>query len=209
MATIQATKRNGTGKGVARELRRTGRLPAILYGGPDGNVNLSLDSRAWLNILEKEGANLRVESQELLVEGEKQEKVLMRGLQIHPVTGMPVHVDFMRFDPDRKIVVMVPVHVLDEAECAGLREGGILQTVRHELEVHCRAGKIPHAIEVSIKGLRIGESVHLRDITFPEGVEVFSEVNYTLVAVVAVKAEQADEESQTPGPTQTPSATPS
>ncbi|HIJ85134.1 MAG TPA: 50S ribosomal protein L25/general stress protein Ctc [Magnetococcales bacterium] len=195
MALIKATKRDGTGKGVARQLRRDGRIPAVLYGGGKGkgNVNLALELRAFLKTLEVEGSNIRVKVIDLNIEGVGNEKVLMRGLQIHPVSGWPEHVDFMRFDAHQKIQVMIPVHVMDEDQCPGLRDGGILQLVQHELDIHCQAGAIPEAIHISIKGLEIGHSVHLRDIQLPPGSEVYGDQSMTIVSIVGVKAEQAED----------------
>ncbi|MBF0108098.1 MAG: 50S ribosomal protein L25/general stress protein Ctc [Magnetococcales bacterium] len=195
MAIIKATKRDGTGKGVARQLRRDGRVPAVLYGGPKtkSNINLSLELRELLKTLEIEGTNIRVKVIDLVIDGVGTEKSLMRGLQLHPVSGRPVHVDFMRFDAHQKIQVMVPIHVVDEDQSPGIRSGGILQLVQHEMEIHCQAGAIPEAIEVSIKGLEIGHSIHLRDIQLPAGTEVHGDQNMTIVTLIGVKAEQVEE----------------
>ncbi|MBF0415115.1 MAG: 50S ribosomal protein L25/general stress protein Ctc [Magnetococcales bacterium] len=194
MALIKAAKRDGTGKGVARQLRRDGRIPAVLYGGAKENINLSLELRGLLKTLEVEGSNIRVKVIDLDIEGGKKEKALMRGLQVHPVSGWPVHVDFMRFDAHQKIHVKVPIHVVDEDQCPGVRAGGILQLVQHEMEILCQAGDIPEAIHVSIKGLEMGHSIHLRDIQLPPGAtEVHDDQSMTIVTIVGVKAEQVDD----------------
>lgn len=193
MALIKATKRDGTGKGVARQLRRDGRIPAVVYGSKKSNVNISLELRGLLKTLEVEGSNIRVKVIDLEVEGGVNEKVLMRGLQVHPVSGRPVHVDFMRFDALQKIQVMIPVHLVDEDQCPGIRSGGIVQLVQHELDVHCQAGSIPEVISISVKGLEIGHSIHLRDIQLPPGAEVYGDVNMTIVTISGVKAEQAED----------------
>ncbi|MBF0422609.1 MAG: 50S ribosomal protein L25/general stress protein Ctc [Magnetococcales bacterium] len=198
MALIKATKRDGTGKGVARKLRRDGQIPAVLYGGSKENLNLSLELRGLLKTLEIEGSNIRVKVIDLAIEGAKNEKALMRGLQVHPVSGRPVHVDFMRYDAHQKIQVMIPIHVVDEDQCPGIKAGGILQLVQHEMEIHCQAGAIPEAIHVSIKGLEMGHSIHLRDITLPVGSEVHGDQNMTIVTIIGVKAEQIDESAERP-----------
>lgn len=192
MATIHAEKRDGIGKGVSRQLRREGRVPAVVYGAGRENINLSLEKKEWLTIFEKEGMYLRTRKQTLLIEGQDGETVLVRGVQRHPVTGFPVHVDFLRFDAGRMIIVMVPVRILDEAECPGIRGGGILQVVRRELEVRSRSGEIPSTVDISVKGLNLGGSIHIEDVIFPEGVEVSTEVNFTVVTIVNVKAEEPD-----------------
>ena len=204
MAMINAQSREGVGKGVARKLRREGRVPAVLYGGGRDNRNLSVDIREWMALVEQEGTSLRTNSQNLVVDAESRVAVLLRGFQIHPVTGGPVHVDFMRFDPNQKVEVAVPVKVVDEEKSPGIKEGGILQMVRRELDVRCRAGDIPNFFEISIEKMGIGDSIHIDDIEMPEGVEVPREVNFTILAVVGVKAEEleegavAEEEGDTP-----------
>lgn len=193
MALIKATRRDGTGKGVARQLRRDGRIPGVLYGGRKENINLSLDLRALLKTLEVEGEHIRIKVIDLDIEGVGMEKVLMRGLPVHPVSGRPEHVDFMRFDARQKIQVMIPVHVVDESLSPGIKAGGILQLVQHELDVHCQAGAIPDAIVISVKGLEIGHAIHLKDIALPPGAEVYGDQNMSIVSIVGVKAEQAEE----------------
>ncbi|MBF0142216.1 MAG: 50S ribosomal protein L25/general stress protein Ctc [Magnetococcales bacterium] len=211
MATIQARSREGAGKGVARKLRREGRVPAVIYGGGGGNANISLDRHEWVLLMFREGSQLRTRKQDLVLDGGRQEPVLLRGLQLHPVDGLPLHVDFLRFNVDMMIQVAVPVHVIDEADAPGLKSGGIVQVVRHELEVHCKAGDIPARIDVSIAGLQIGHSIHINDIPLPPGVQVDSEDNFAVLAMVGVKAEPVGEgeEGAVAAAPEAPEATPS
>ncbi|MBF0295991.1 MAG: 50S ribosomal protein L25/general stress protein Ctc [Magnetococcales bacterium] len=192
MATIQAQSRAGLGTGNARQLRRAARLPAILYGGNDANSTLSLDLKEWLKLLDTEGSALRTHHQELLIDGNQKVAVLMRDYQIHPVTGLPLHVDFMRFDPSQVIHVSVPVHVVDEAKSPGIKMGGILEIICKDLDVHGRADRIPDAIEISVASLGIGDSIHIQDIQLPDGVEVSAEENFTILTMVGVHGEAAE-----------------
>ncbi|MBF0308931.1 MAG: 50S ribosomal protein L25/general stress protein Ctc [Magnetococcales bacterium] len=194
MATIQATVRSGTGKGVARKLRVVGKLPAVMYGAGQPVLNLTLEAKEWKSVFFKEGSGLRTHPQTLQIEGVGRVLALMRDFQVHPVTGVFEHVDFLRFDPNRRAEVMVPVVILDEAICPGVKRGGMVQVVAHELEVHCLAGQIPDQIEISVKDLDIGDSIHIQDVKLPEGAEVPSEDNFTIVAVVGVKSEESGEE---------------
>ena len=196
MSNINALSRDGIGKGVARKLRREGRIPANLYGAGRPNLNLSLDGREWMDLVEKNGTTLRTNRQALLVDSQQREVVLLRGFQVHPVTGNPVHVEFMRFDPKQKVEIMVPVVIEGEEKSPGVKEGGMLQTVRHELEVHCLAGDIPNQITISVAHLEIGDVIHIEDIELPPGVEVHTDVNFTIATVVGIKAEQAEEEAE-------------
>ncbi len=192
MLNINAQTRNDVGKGVARQLRRDGRIPANLYGAGRPNRNLSLDSKEWMDLVEKHGSGLRTNRQNMVIDEKLRVAVLLRDFQIHPVSGNPVHVDFMRFDPNQKLEIMVPVEIAGEEECPGIKEGGVLQTVRRELEVSCLAGNIPNEIIISVANLTIGDSIHIEDITLPEGVEVHTDVNFTIAAIVGVQAEEVD-----------------
>lgn len=194
MATINAQSREGAGKGVARKLRREGRVPAVLYGGGKQNRNLSLSAKEWYDLVEKEGSGLRTNRQSLVIDSEVRVMVLLRGFQVHPLKGTAVHVDFARFDPNQKIEVSIPVSVVGEDVCPGVKAGGIVQTVRRELDISCLAGNLPDQIVVSIEKLEIGDSIHIEDIQLPQGVEVHTEVNFTIVTVVGVKAEAVETE---------------
>lgn len=193
MAMIQAQERTGAGKGVARKLRRAGRIPAVLYGGGQPNVNLSLDAKEWGMLLSREQSSLRTQRQNMVIDGTRRAQVLMRDVQFHPLSGLSVHADFMRFDPNQRVDLAVPVQVVGEEDCPGIKEGGVLQTVRHELEVSCLAKDVPNFIKISVGGMAIGDSIHIDDVVLPEGVTVHREVNFTIVAVVAVKAETVAE----------------
>ena len=194
MAIINAQTRDGAGKGVARKLRREGRIPAVLYGAGKPNINLSLDANEWNMLVAKEQTALRTFRQDMLINKTRRVPVLMRGFQTHPLSGNPMHVDFTRFDPTQKIELFVPVNVVGEEQCPGIKEGGILQVVRRELEVSCLAKDVPNAIEISVEGMEIGHSIHIDDIQLPPGVEVHREVNFTIITVVSVKAEAVAEE---------------
>lgn len=194
MATINAQTRDGAGKGVARKLRRQGKIPAVLYGGGQPNINLFLDAREWNILVSKEQTALRTHRQDMLIDSSRRVPVLMRGFQTHPLSGAAVHVDFTRFDPTQRIELFVPVNVVGEELCPGIKEGGVLQTVRRELEIRCLAKDVPNAIEISVETLGTGQSIHIDDIQLPAGVEVQREVNFTILAIVAVKAETVTEE---------------
>lgn len=192
MATIQAVKRAGTGKGVARKLRVEGRLPAVVYGSGQPNLNLSLEKKEIMTLVAAMGSDLRTSPQTLVVDGKTKIAVLVRDMQRNPVTGWPEHLDFLRFDPTKKVEVHVPTHVLDEVESPGVKMGGLLQHVTRELVVHCLAGEIPHSLDVSVAGMEIGQSIHLRDLKLPKGVEVMGDPSLTIVTIVGKQAEESE-----------------
>ncbi|MBF0124013.1 MAG: 50S ribosomal protein L25/general stress protein Ctc [Magnetococcales bacterium] len=189
MAIIHAESRSGTGKGVARRLRRQGRIPAVLYGGGQGNVNLSLDLRSWVQLVNKLRDDLRTDQHELIIDGQAGSAVLVRGIERDPVTWIPLHVDFLRFDPNSEVDAEVPVHVVDEEKSAGVKRGGAVHLICHSLAVRCRAGNIPRGIEISVAHLDIGDSVHVNDVRLPEGVELHSDTNFAVVTVAGVQGE--------------------
>lgn len=192
MAIIQAQTREGLGKGASRFLRRQARVPAVLYGGTRQNRNLSLDRKELLKLLETEGSGLRTHRQDMVIDGDIRVAVLLRDYQIHPISGMPEHVDFMRFDPNQIIQVEVPIRLKDEETCVGLKAGGMLDLIQKEVEVQCRADDLPNFLEVSVAKLEIGDAIHVRDLQLPEGVHINAEDNFTVVTVVGVLGEAAE-----------------
>ncbi len=194
MATINAEEREGTGKGVARLMRREGSLPAVLYGGGKDNVNLSLNSKEWMDVVEKNGSSLRTQRQTLVI-GSAKQMVLLRGFQTHPVTGNPVHVDFMRFNPKQKVEIEVPVILLGQDLCPGVKAGGMVEQIRRTLEVQCLAGDIPENFEISVATMDIGDSVHIEDIEMPKGVIVNTDANFTIVNISAPVLEEVETEA--------------
>jgi len=110
------------------------------------------------------------------------------------MTGVPLHVDFLRMDPNRVIDIEVPVTIIGQEECPGLKRGGTLNVVRRRLEVWCKAGEIPADIEVDVSTLDIGDVVHVEEVTLPEGAEIRTDVNFTVVGVVGAMAEKAEVE---------------
>ncbi|MEO5354660.1 MAG: 50S ribosomal protein L25/general stress protein Ctc [Magnetococcus sp. XQGC-1] len=199
MAVINATTRTGTGKGVARKLRREGRVPAVLYGGGQPNINLSLNAKEWDDLLFKEKTGLRTHRQEMVIDNSNRTLVLMRASQIHPLSGNTVHVDFTRFDPNQEIEISIPIHILDEERCPGVKAGGMLQMVHRELDVTCLAGKVPDQIDISVAHLEMGHSIHVQDISLPEGVRFHGESDMAILTIVAVRSEAVDAETETAG----------
>ncbi|WP_130469966.1 50S ribosomal protein L25/general stress protein Ctc [Candidatus Magnetaquicoccus inordinatus] len=193
MAVINARTRYGTGKGVARKLRREGALPAVLYGAGQANINLSLNAKEWEDLLAREKSGLRTHPQELVIDGSNRNMVMMRGYQVHPLSGLAEHVDFVRFDPNHEIEIAIPIHLVGEDKCPGVKAGGILQIIHRELDIACLAGNVPDYIEVSVAKLDIGHSIHIQDVKLPDGVEARGEEDMTIVTVVAVRAEVVDE----------------
>jgi large subunit ribosomal protein L25 len=186
---LKAWVRGRTGKGGARGVRREGRVPGIIYGDNTKPLNIALDYRViWQQI---HTGHFQSTIFMIDLDGTKT-RVIPRDVQLDPVRDFPIHVDFMRVSKDSLVNVEVPVHFLNEAASPGLKRGGILNVVRHEIEVRCPADAIPESFEVDLTGLEIGDSVHISAIKLPEGVRpTIAERDFTVATIVGRAAEEA------------------
>lgn len=184
---INAKTRTTTGNGPARVLRREGRIPAVLYGPKTEPVKLSVEIHELELAFKKTAAtqaliNLVVHDSDTYTKS-----VMVKELQTHPTTEALLHADFYEIDLSRKISVSVPI--LPVGKSKGVEEGGLLQSIRRELEIVCFPNQIPEAIEVDVTDLAIGDSLHVKSIPLPEGVEVQTETDFTVLTVVTAKVE--------------------
>jgi large subunit ribosomal protein L25 len=185
---LKAWARGRTGKGVARAVRREGRVPGIVYGDKAEPQNIALDYKAiWQQI---HTGHFQSTIFMIDLDGTKT-RVIPRDVQLDPVRDFPIHVDFMRVSKDSLVTVEVPVHFLNEAASPGIKRGGILNVVRHEIEVRCPADSIPEFFEVDLTGLEIGDSIHISAIKLPEGVRpTIAERDFTVATIVGRAAEE-------------------
>lgn len=180
--TLAATVREGTGKGAARRVRREGRIPGVIYGGGDPPEPVALDYRE-LNKLIYAGHFLTTIF-EIDLDGAKQ-RVIPRDYQLDPVRDRPLHVDFLRLKPGTSLRVEVPVHFVNQDICPGLKRGGSLNVVRHAIEMRVPADAIPEAVTVDLASLQINDSVHITEISLPEGCKPTQrERDFTIVTIV-------------------------
>ena len=187
---LPANARNTAGKGAARAVRRAGYVPAVIYGNKQEPLMVSVDPKALLLELTKTGFFTKLV--DIRVNGETH-RVLPRDVQFHPVTDEPIHVDFLRVLAGTEITVAVPVIFINEEESPGIRRGGVLNVVRHEIELVCIADRIPQAVTIDLTGLEIGDSLHIGEITLPDGVKpAVADRDFTVATVAAptVKAEE-------------------
>ncbi len=179
---IKASARTRSGTGGAREIRRHAAVPAVVYGDGSAPQNIALPSNDLVNLMNR-GRFLSTVI-ELDVDGAKT-RVIPREVQLHPVNGKLVHVDFQRVSAGAPIRVSVPVRFVHEALSPGLKRGGVLNIVRHEVEVTCPADAIPEVFEFSLEGLEIGRSIHISAITLPPGVKPTIQGRDFTVATIA------------------------
>lgn len=180
---LSAEPRERAGKGAARAARRAGRVPGVIYGAKKEPVLITLDPQDLRREIGGGGFFAKLFDVEV---GGGNERVLPRDLQLHPVTDRPIHVDFLRVSRDTRIDVMVPVVFLNEEESPGLKRGGVLNVVRHEIELSCRADAIPPRIEVDLTGRDIGDSAHISEVALPEGVSpTITDRDFTIATIAA------------------------
>lgn len=180
---LGAEGRERAGKGTARQTRRDGRIPAVIYGGKQAPLTISLEKFEFTRVLHQPGFFTHL--YDVTVDGVAH-RVLPRDVQFHPVTDFPLHVDFLRVTSDTRIVVHVPVEFVNQDKSPGLKRGGVLNIVHHSLDLECPADDIPEHITVSCEGFDVGASIHLSAITLPEGiVSVSHEQDLTIATIVA------------------------
>ncbi|MEH6685466.1 MAG: 50S ribosomal protein L25/general stress protein Ctc [Qipengyuania sp.] len=184
--TLPAEARERAGKGASRQLRRQGRVPAVIYGGKEEPTMIHVEEKELIKQLDT--GHFMNSIVELEVGGKKL-RTLPKDVALHPVTDRPEHVDFLRLAKGGKIEVSVPVVFLNEEASPGLKKGGVLNVVRHELELVCENDKIPGEIEVDVTGKEVGDSIHISEVQLPAGSEsAITDRDFTIATLVAPSA---------------------
>lgn len=183
--------RERTGKGGAREARRNGMVPGILYGGDDNPVAISLKLNEVIKAINS--GQFLTSTANLVHDGKKQ-MVIPQAIQLHPVSDMPMHVDLYRVSASQVLAIEVPVHFINEEDSPGLNGDGALNVVRHAVELSVRADSIPDFIEVDLAGLDIGDNARISDVKLPDGVEpTITDRDFTIATIVGQMAEIVEE----------------
>lgn len=187
--------REGTGKGAARAARREDLVPGVVYGGKLGPVSVNLRGNEIRKALL--GGNFLSHMIELDHEGKRQ-TVIARDIHFHPVSDKAMHIDLFRVDEDTKIKVNVSVNFINEDACPALKRGGVLNIVRHDVELLCAAGSIPESVEVDLTGLDIGDSVHISSVKLPKGMKpTITDRDFTIATLQGSRAVLTDAEEET------------
>ena len=183
LLTLSADARERAGKGASRVLRREGRVPAVIYGNKDEPQGVHVEEKALMKALM---TGHFFNSVVMIDVGGKAVRTIPKDVQFHPVSERPLHADFLRISEHATIHVDVPVHFIDEALSPGIKRGGVLNIVRHELELVCDAASIPEEIAISLSGLDIGDSIHISSVTLPVGsTSAITDRDFTIATVVA------------------------
>lgn len=188
---LKAETRERVGKGSSRELRRNGLIPAVIYGDKQAPVSIALSTKEVTQKIHAGGFMTTVAT--IDVNGEKI-RVLPKDYQLDPVRDFTLHVDFLRVSKDSQVTVEVPVHFVNEEKSPGIKVGGVLNIVRHEVELHVSADDIPEFLTVDLTGLKIGDGVHISNVKLPKGATpVITDRDFTIATIVAPAAGVSEE----------------
>ena len=194
--TLPAEARDRAGKGASRALRREGRVPAVVYGEKKEPLSIHVEEKLLSRMLH---TGHFMNSVVMIDYQGKPHRTLPKAIDFHPVTSRPIHVDFLRIGEHTKVHVAVPVRFDNEEASPGLKRGGVLNVVSHELELVCDAASIPAEIHIALDGLDIGDSVHISNVKLPEGVTPANQdEDFTVATIVAPSAMKAEEEEAAP-----------
>jgi large subunit ribosomal protein L25 len=190
---LSATKREGAGKGAARAIRRSNQTPAVIYGDKKDPITVSVPTKE--TNLEFSRGGMFTTICELDVDGEKHME-LARDAQLHPVTDNVMHVDFLRVTDKTSITVAVAVNFTNHEECQGLKDKGILNVVRFEVDLVCKARNIPESIEVDLTPFEIGDSIKISNVAMPEGAKpAIDDRDFAIAAIGAPRVVLDEEEA--------------
>ena len=194
--TLPAETRRA-GKGASRALRREGRIPAVVYGGKEDVLSIHIEEKELRRQL---GTGHFFNSiVDVEVAGKKM-RTLPKDVAFHPVSDRPLHVDFLRLAANAKVTVEVPVRFVNDEASPGLKRGGVLNIVRHELELVCDADAIPEEISIDVTGLDSGDSIHISHVALPAGsASAITDRDFTIATIVApsaLKSEEGDHEEK-------------
>ena len=192
MLTLSAETRERAGKGASRAVRREGRVPAVIYGNKQEPLSIHLEEKALVKML---STGHFMNSVVMIDYKGKAHRTLPKAVDFHPVTSRPIHVDFLRISEHAQVHVNVPVHFTDEEASPGIKRGGVLNIVVHDLELICDAAHIPEEISISLSGLEVGDTIHISNISLPKGAKAAAGDDLTLATIVAPSALKSTEDA--------------
>jgi large subunit ribosomal protein L25 len=198
--TLPAETRERAGKGASRALRRSGRVPAVVYGAKEEPIGIHVEEKELVRQL---GTGHFFNSIVEVEVGGKKVRTLPKDVAFHPVTDRPLHVDFLRVSKDAKVHVNVPVVFANEEASPGLKRGGVLNVVRHDLDLVCSPDKIPDDVVIDVTGLEVGDSIHISNVKLPAGVESgITDRDFTIATIVAPSGLKSEEGDNSTAPTE-------
>ena len=197
-STLQVTGRDRAGKGAARATRRGGLVPGVIYGGNQDATLIALEPKILTALMHDPAFKTNIFEVEL---GGKKQRTMAMDVQLHPVSDQPIHADFRRIEKDTVVRVPIPVRFHNEGASPGIKVGGVLNIVRHDVEVRARPDDLPDHIDVDLTGLKIGDSVHMDSVTLPNGVKPSIARNFTICTIAPPTVMTVEEETPAAGAT--------
>lgn len=191
---LVAEARAGSGKGAARQTRREGKVPGIVYGDGKEPVSIAFDFNKLLTTLR--AGRFMSTLWNLQVEGQDDVRVICRGVQRDVVKDLPIHIDFMRLRRTSKVNLFIHVDFINHDKCPGLKRGGTLVTVRPEVELVVTAGDIPDHLTVDLEGRQIGDTIHISDVTLPNGAKATIDRDFVIANLAAPSALRAEDDAE-------------
>ena len=194
---LHAQVRTGTGKGAARQARRNGDVPGIVYGGGADPLPISIPFNRLIKMLR--AGRFMSTLFNLKVEGQDDVRVICRAVERDVVKDLPRHVDFMRLRRTSRVSLFIPVNFINEKEAPGIKRGGVLTVVRPEVELNVVAGEIPEELTVDLTGLEVGDTINISDITLPEGTKPTIDRNFVIANVSAPSGLRSSDAEESDG----------
>ncbi len=191
-STLQVQGRDRAGKGAARATRRGGLVPGVIYGGNQDATLIALEPKILVSLMHDPAFKTNIFEVEI---GGKKQRTMAMDVQLHPVSDQPIHADFRRIEKDTLVRVPIPVRFHNEGASPGIKVGGVLNIVRHEVEVRARPDDLPDHIDVDLTGLKIGDSVHMDAVTLPKGVKPTIARNFTICTIAPPTVMTVEEEA--------------
>ncbi|MCH4151051.1 MAG: 50S ribosomal protein L25/general stress protein Ctc [Sphingobium sp.] len=189
--TLSAEARDRAGKGASRALRREGRVPAVIYGNNEEPTLVHVEEKLLNKLL---GTGHFFNSVVMVEVGGKTVRTLPKDVEFHPVTDRPLHADFLRVSEHASVHVNVPVHFINEEKAPGIKRGGVLNIVRHEIELICDAAEIPDNVDIDLTGFDVGDSIHISHVALPKGAKsAITDRDFTIATVVAPSSLKSSE----------------
>ena len=189
---LSVAKRESTGKGPARRLRAEKAIPGIVYGAKKEPVKVTIDVTAFDKVIRDNGTTGLFF--DLDIEGETGRSVMLKEIQMDPFGLRYLHIDFHEIDMDETVSIVVPVET--EGNSAGVKEGGMLQIIRRDLEVICKPKDTPESVKLDISGLEIGDAIHVADIDLGSDIEIPFDTNFTVITIVPPETDSDDDEGE-------------
>ena len=191
-SSLQVQGRDRAGKGAARATRRGGLVPGVIYGGNQDATLIALEPKILVSLMHDPAFKTNIFEVEI---GGKKQRTMAMDVQLHPVSDQPIHADFRRIEKDTLVRVPIPVRFHNEGASPGIKVGGVLNIVRHDVEVRGRPDDLPDHIDVDLRGLEIGDSVHINAVTLPPGIKPTIARNFTICTIAPPTVMTVEEET--------------